>query len=131
MNELTAHNQIFSRRLKDVRLAKGLSQKRLGILAGIDEFVASTRINRYEKGVHQANIEVVQQLSAVLEVPLAYFYTEDDELASLLLSWIKMDAEKKKRILAMIWSRSFLIVTSGQWHNKKGAHRHLPILMNF
>ncbi len=102
MNELTAHNQIFSRRLKDVRLAKGLSQKRLGILAGIDEFVASTRINRYEKGVHQANIEVVQQLSAVLEVPLAYFYTEDDELASLLLSWIKMDAEKKKRILAMI-----------------------------
>ncbi len=102
MNELTAHNQIFSRRLKEVRLAKGLSQKRLGILAGIDEFVASTRINRYEKGVHQANIEVVQQLSAVLEVPLAYFYTEDDELASLLLSWIKMDAEKKKRILAMI-----------------------------
>jgi transcriptional regulator with XRE-family HTH domain len=102
MNELTTHNQIFSRRLKDVRLAKGLSQKRLGILAGIDEFVASTRINRYEKGVHQANIEVVQQLSAVLEVPLAYFYTEDDELASLLLSWIKMDAEKKKRILAMI-----------------------------
>ncbi|QIK12355.1 helix-turn-helix transcriptional regulator [Leclercia sp. 29361] len=102
MNELTTHNQIFSRRLKEVRLAKGLSQKRLGILAGIDEFVASTRINRYEKGVHQANIEVVQQLSAVLEVPLAYFYTEDDDLASLLMSWIKMDAEKKKRILAMM-----------------------------
>ncbi|MCU6683009.1 MULTISPECIES: helix-turn-helix domain-containing protein [Leclercia] len=102
MNELTTHNQIFSRRLKEVRLAKGLSQKRLGILAGIDEFVASTRINRYEKGVHQANIEVVQQLSAVLEVPLAYFYTEDDDLASLLLGWIKMDAEKKKRILAMM-----------------------------
>ena len=102
MNELTTHNQIFSRRLKEIRLAKGLSQKRLGILAGIDEFVASTRINRYEKGVHQANIEVVQQLSAVLEVPLAYFYTEDDELASLLLNWIKMDAEKKKRILAMM-----------------------------
>lgn len=102
MNELTTHNQIFSRRLKEIRLAKGLSQKRLGILAGIDEFVASTRINRYEKGVHQANIEVVQQLSAVLEVPLAYFYTEDDDLASLLMSWIKMDAEKKKRILAMM-----------------------------
>jgi len=102
MNELTTHTQIFSRRLKEVRLAKGLSQKRLGILAGIDEFVASTRINRYEKGVHQANIEVVQQLSAVLEVPLAYFYTEDDDLALLLLGWIKMDAEKKKRILAMM-----------------------------
>lgn len=102
MNELTTHSQIFSQRLKEVRLAKGLSQKRLGILAGIDEFAASTRINRYEKGVHQANIEVVQQLSAVLEVPLAYFYTEDNDLASLLLNWMKMDAEKKKRILAMM-----------------------------
>lgn len=102
MNESSTHNQIFSRRLKEVRLAKGLSQKRLGILAGIDEFVASTRINRYEKGVHQANIEVVQQLSTVLEVPLAYFYTEDDELASLLLSWLKMDAGTKKSILALI-----------------------------
>lgn len=102
MNESPIYNQIFSQRLKQIRLAKGLSQKRLGILAGIDEFVASTRINRYEKGVHQANIEVVQQLSAVLEVPLAYFYTEDDELALLLLSWIKMDAEKKKSILALI-----------------------------
>lgn len=102
MNESSIHNQIFSRRLKEVRLAKGLSQKRLGILAGIDEFVASTRINRYEKGVHQASIEVVQQLSAVLDVPLAYFYTEDDDLASLLLSWIKMDADKKKSILALI-----------------------------
>jgi len=102
MNELTTHSQIFSQRLKEVRLAKGISQKRLGILAGIDEFAASTRINRYEKGVHQANIEVVQQLSAVLEVPLAYFYTEDNDLASLLLNWMKMDAEKKKRILAMM-----------------------------
>lgn len=102
MNELTNHNQIFSRRLKEVRLAKGLSQKRLGILAGIDEFVASTRINRYEKGVHQANIDVVQQLSTVLEVPLAYFYTEDDDLALLLLSWINMGDEKKKRILSII-----------------------------
>lgn len=102
MKEHITHNQIFSRRLKEVRLAKGLSQKSLGILAGIDEFVASTRINRYEKGVHQANIEVVQQLSAVLEVPLAYFYTEDDDLASLLRSWPKMDAEKKKRILTLI-----------------------------
>ena len=36
---------IFSRRLKEARLAAGFSQKNLGIAAGIDEFVASTRIN--------------------------------------------------------------------------------------
>lgn len=79
-----------------------LSQKSLGILAGIDEFAASARINRYEKGVHQANIEVVRHLAKVLEVPIAYFYTEDDELASLVRLWPKLDPEKKKNILQQL-----------------------------
>lgn len=80
----------------------GLSQKNLGILAGIDEFVASSRVNRYEKGVHQANIEIVQQLANVLKVPLAYFYTEDDELASLIRVWPELDQTKKENILAQL-----------------------------
>lgn len=103
MSESIIHNQIFSKRLKEVRLMMGFSQKKLGILAGIDEFVASTRINRYEKGVHQANIEIVQKLATVLEVPLAYFYTDDDELASLLRSWPKLGYVKKKKILSLLW----------------------------
>lgn len=41
------HSDIFSKRLKDARQLHGLSQKGLGIAAGIDEFVASARINRY------------------------------------------------------------------------------------
>lgn len=96
------HNQLFSRRLKEVRLAMDLSQKNLGIMAGIDEFVASARINRYEKGVHQASIEVVRQLAKVLEVPVAYFYTEDDDLASLIRIWPKLDLEKKKNLLKQL-----------------------------
>ena len=97
-----SHNQLFSRRLKEVRLDMKLSQKSLGILAGIDEFAASARINRYEKGVHQASIEVVRHLAKVLEVPVAYFYTEDDELASLVRLWPKLDPEKKKNILQQL-----------------------------
>ncbi|WP_395302407.1 helix-turn-helix domain-containing protein [Enterobacter mori] len=99
MKTSNPHNQLFSRRLKEVRLDMALSQKNLGILAGIDEFAASARINRYEKGVHQASIEVVRHLAKVLEVPVAYFYTEDDELASLVRLWPKLDSEKKKNIL--------------------------------
>lgn len=97
-----SHNQLFSRRLKEVRLDMALSQKSLGILAGIDEFAASARINRYEKGVHQASIEVVRHLAKVLEVPVAYFYTEDDELASLVRLWPKLDSDKKKNILQQL-----------------------------
>lgn len=102
MKESSNHNQLFSKRLKEIRLKAGLSQKKLGILAGIDEFVASTRINRYEKGVHQANTEVVQNLANILNVPLAYFYTEDDDLAYFIRSWQKFNAEEKDKILAMV-----------------------------
>ncbi|CEG36245.1 transcriptional regulator [Plasmopara halstedii] len=102
MKTSNPHNQLFSRRLKEVRLDMALSQKSLGILAGIDEFAASARINRYEKGVHQASIEVVRHLAKVLEVPVAYFYTEDDELASLVRLWPKLDPEKKKKILQQL-----------------------------
>ena len=93
---------IFCQRLKAARLSKGLSQKSLGILAGIDEFVASTRINRYEKGVHQANIEIAQQLATALEAPLAYFYMVDDQLAELTLSWVKLSDQDKTELLAQV-----------------------------
>ncbi len=102
MSTLINYPDIFCQRLKAARLAKGLSQKSLGILAGIDEFVASTRINRYEKGVHQPNIEIAQQLAAALEVPLAYFYMVDDELADLTLAWGKLTAEDKTQILTFV-----------------------------
>lgn len=46
---MTNSNEInvFCKRLKEARLAVGLSQKKLGIAIGLDEFVASTRVNRY------------------------------------------------------------------------------------
>ncbi|HCU0294213.1 TPA: helix-turn-helix transcriptional regulator [Citrobacter sedlakii] len=98
MNTSNHYNDIFCRRLKQARLASGLSQKRLGIAAGIDEFVASTRINRYEKGVHEPGTEIVQKLAEVLRVPLAYFYAEDDDLAELMLVFLSLPEEGRNKI---------------------------------
>lgn len=75
---------VYSRRLREAREACGISQRNLGIEAGLDEFVASTRVNRYETGVHQPDLQTLQQLAKVLGLPLAYFYAEDDELARLI-----------------------------------------------
>lgn len=99
---------IFCQRLKAARLAKGLSQKKLGILAGIDEFVASTRINRYEKGVHQANIDIAQQLASALDVPLAYFYIVDDELAELTLGWATLTEQEKTGMLTLVRTKKIV-----------------------
>lgn len=78
---------VYSRRLREAREAHGISQRNLGIEAGLDEFVASTRVNRYETGVHQPDLQTLQRLAKVLGLPLAYFYAEDDELARLIANF--------------------------------------------
>ncbi|HGY4913787.1 TPA: helix-turn-helix domain-containing protein [Citrobacter freundii] len=102
MNTSNHYNDIFCRRLKQARLASGLSQKRLGIAAGIDEFVASTRINRYEKGVHEPGTEIVQKLAEVLRVPLAYFYAEDDDLAELMLVFLSLSRNERIEVISYV-----------------------------
>ncbi len=47
---------VLSKRLREARAAAGISQEQLGILAGIDEFSASARMNQYERGKHSPNL---------------------------------------------------------------------------
>lgn len=78
----------------------GFPKNDWGFAAGIDEFVASTRINRYEKGVHEPGTEIVQKLAEVLRVPLAYFYAEDDDLAELMLVFWALSESERVDIIA-------------------------------
>lgn len=68
-------------RLKAARLKAGLSQQKLGILAGIDEATASARMNQYEKGIHTPDFALACRLAEVLNIPACYFYTVEDDLA--------------------------------------------------
>lgn len=79
----------WGRRLKQARLAAQLSQKQLGIQAGIDEFVASTRINRYELGVHKPDYLTAQKLASVLGVSAAFLYALEDDIAELIFRFGK------------------------------------------
>ena len=74
----------FQTRFKQARHANKLTQEQLGIAIGLDEFVASTRINRYEKGVHLPDLQTLESIANVLEVSPAYFFAED-ELALTIL----------------------------------------------
>lgn len=86
----------FGKRLKQARDAVGLSQKQLGILAGLDEFVASTRINRYERGVHEPDAGIAMRLAGVLNVPRAYLYADDDAMAELILAYARAGKAKQR-----------------------------------
>jgi transcriptional regulator with XRE-family HTH domain len=101
--EMSEADQRWGARLKQARLNAGLSQKMLGIEAGIDAFVASTRINRYELGIHRPDLLTVRKLAKVLDVPVAFFFTdEDDEIAELLLLYKKAGTPVRAEILKML-----------------------------
>lgn len=95
-------NELWGRRLREIRTESGLSQKALGIAAGLDQFVASARINRYELGVHKADFLIAQRLAEVLNVPTSYFYTEDDHLAELVVTYHRAGTRRKAAILKFV-----------------------------
>ena len=80
-------------RLKEARLQKGISQQKLGILAGIDEATASARMNQYERGIHVPDFELICRLAKILNVPSCFFYTLEDELAALVVAWYQQQSE--------------------------------------
>ena len=90
---------LFARRLKTARTRARLTQVQLGVGAGIDEASASARINQYERGKHWPDFGTVKRLATVLQVPTAYFYTEEDALADLVLRYFSLKGRRKKELL--------------------------------
>lgn len=98
---MISSNNVWGRRLKEARQAAGLSQKQLGIKAGLDPFVASARINRYEVGVHKADYKIAQLLANTLDIPTGYLYIEDDDLAEVILAYHRAAPARRKKFLKL------------------------------
>ena len=102
MTKLTAKYPVFAQRLAQARTRAGLSQAQLGLLAGLDPAVASPRINQYERGKHEPQLETAKRLAEVLGIPPAFLYTDDDLLAELLLQWTDLSLRQKKDLLKQV-----------------------------
>jgi transcriptional regulator with XRE-family HTH domain len=89
------------RRLKHARLERKLSQRSLGIAAGIDEASASARMNQYERGKHVPDYQTLSNLAFVLGAPVAYFYANDHE-ADLLLDMALLSDEQKALVRGLV-----------------------------
>lgn len=76
----------------------GIPQDRLGVEIGLDEATASTRVSRYETGVHEPPFDTAVLLAQALDVPSPYLYCEDDELAALILSWGGLSKVERRRV---------------------------------
>lgn len=91
-------------RLREARERAGLSQKALGIAAGIDEFSASARMNQYETGKHTPDYLTLKQIAKVLKVSPAYFYADSVEMAEIILLSSQSSRAIKLKILNLIKS---------------------------
>lgn len=88
--------------MKEARLSVGLSQRRLGIDAGIDEAVASVRINRYELGVHSPDYLTAKRIATALNVPLPFLFCEDDDLCKLIVLFANANQATKSKALKVL-----------------------------
>jgi transcriptional regulator with XRE-family HTH domain len=101
-----ANKSPISKRLKEARLEAELSQKKLGIAIGIDQFVASPRMNQYETGKHVPDFDVVEKLAKILKVPPSFFYTNEDELAELIKIYGRISKKEQRQLIS--FARQFV-----------------------
>jgi transcriptional regulator with XRE-family HTH domain len=90
---------VLAHRLKQARLRAGLSQEKLGKLAGIDPMSASARMNQYERGKHSPDYQLMCRVAEILKMPVSWFYTEDEEHARLQEIFYLLGPVERKQLL--------------------------------
>jgi transcriptional regulator with XRE-family HTH domain len=93
---------VFTTRLKEARKRAELSQFQLGVLAEIDEFTASARMNQYERGVHEPDFGTVMRLAAALKVPVSFLFEPNNRLAELILLAGQLDTKELTQLITAL-----------------------------
>lgn len=95
--------EILARRIQQARLrVPGLSQRALGMKMGISKDTASTRINRYEQGIHAPDAQTLVDLARTLKVPPGFLLTADDALAEVILGFARLKGEARVELLEQL-----------------------------
>lgn len=71
---------------------RSLSQRALGALVDKDQSKdkGAVRVNRYEQQVNRADMDSAAELAKALNVPVAYLFADDDQLAEVILTFSKL-----------------------------------------
>lgn len=97
---------LFTRRLRETRLAYGISQRELGRRIGLLEEVVSSRVTRYELGTSEPDFETAGKLARALDVPLAYLLADDDTLADIILAVSALPPARQRELAGALKEES-------------------------
>lgn len=89
----------LAERIKRARNESGLSQFNFGVLAGIDEATAKSRVSHYENGISVPPPTVLQQFAIAANKPVSWFYCEEDELQMLASLYLLSENDRADAIL--------------------------------
>lgn len=89
---------MFTKRLKEARLALGISQRELGRRIGLSEDVVSSRITRYERGTSEPDFATASKMAKELGVPLAYLLADSDVLADIILAAASLSPAAQRKL---------------------------------
>jgi transcriptional regulator with XRE-family HTH domain len=90
------------KRIKEARIAKDVSQRRLGLLIGFEQTVASARMNQYEQGKRVPDFQTLEKMAEQLGVPVAYFFCMSDNMAELVKAFGAMSEAEQTELLEAI-----------------------------
>jgi transcriptional regulator with XRE-family HTH domain len=93
---------IFQKRLKEARKKAKLTQEGLGVLIGIEEATARSRMSHYEHGRYEPDFNTIDRLAKALEVSASYFFEHDDEIARLIIKLHHMSLNSRKKTISQI-----------------------------
>jgi len=105
MSSSNSH-RMFTKRLKEARLALGISQRELGRRIGLSEDVVSSRVTRYELGTSEPDFATASKLAKELGVPLAYLLADNDALADIILAVAGMSPAEQRRMAAELKAKA-------------------------
>ena len=105
MSPSNSHS-MFTKRLKEARLALGISQRELGRRIGLSEDVVSSRVTRYELGTSEPDFATASKLAKELGVPLAYLLADNDALADIILAVAGMSPAEQRRMAAELKAKA-------------------------
>jgi transcriptional regulator with XRE-family HTH domain len=100
MPALLPPSTTLGRRLREARLAKGLTQAELGAVLGLEEEnTAAPRISRYERGDRMPDNESMAKLAKALELPVAYFHAVSEPMAEAILVMSQLPEEAQEELV--------------------------------
>ncbi len=96
------YNSPLPQRLLEARTRKGISQRELGVRLGMEPGSASGRMNHYEKGRHSPDFPTLKRIADELEVPVAFFYCDDDLMAKLMCLIESLSKDEREALLVQV-----------------------------